>query len=76
MIEMHLAGVSTRRIEGVLEIIWGPGVSAAALSNLNEKAFASVEAWRNLPLKPTFPEYLPLSLSRNRRRFFPTSLPF
>ena len=42
MIEMHLAGVSTRRIEDVSEILWGSSVSAATVSNLNEKAFASV----------------------------------
>lgn len=34
MIEMCLAGVSSRRIEDVSEIIWGPGVSAATVSNL------------------------------------------
>ena len=49
MIEMHLAGVSTRRIEDVSEILWGSSVSAATVSNLNEKAFASVEEWRNRP---------------------------
>ena len=47
MIEMYLAGVSTRRIEDVSEIPWGSSVSAATVSNLNEKAFASVEEWRN-----------------------------
>ncbi|RGL11677.1 hypothetical protein DXC81_02525 [Collinsella tanakaei] len=34
MIEMCLAGVSSRRIEDVSEILWGPGVSAATVSNL------------------------------------------
>lgn len=37
MIEMYLAGVSTRRIEDVSEILWGASVSAATVSNLNEK---------------------------------------
>lgn len=41
MIEMYLAGVSTRRIEEVSEILWGSSVSAATVSNLNEKAFVS-----------------------------------
>lgn len=49
MIEMYLAGVSTRRIEDVSEILWGSSVSAATVSNLNERAFASVEEWRNRP---------------------------
>ena len=55
MIEVCLAGVSTRRIEDVSEILWGPGVSAATVSNLNEKAFSSVEAWRNRPLDRAYP---------------------
>ena len=43
MIEMRLAGVSTRRIEDVSEILWGASVSAATVSSLNEKAFEAVE---------------------------------
>ena len=55
MVETCLAGVSTRRIEDVSEILRGPGVSAATVSNLNEKAFASVEEWRNRPLERAYP---------------------
>ncbi|OUO18989.1 IS256 family transposase [Collinsella sp. An307] len=55
MIEMCLAGVSTRRIEDVSEILWGSSVSAATVSNLNEKAFASVEERRNRPLERAYP---------------------
>lgn len=55
MIEMYLAGVSTRRIEDVSEILWGSSVSAATVFNLNEKAFASVEEWRNRPLERAYP---------------------
>ena len=43
MIEMYLAGVSTRRIEDVSEILRGSSASAATVSNLNEKALESVE---------------------------------
>lgn len=55
MIEMYLAGVSTRRIEDVSEILWGSSVSAATVSNLNERAFASVEEWRNRPPGRAYP---------------------
>jgi len=55
MMEMYLAGVSTRRIEDVSEILWGSSVSAATVSNLNEKAFAGVEAWRTRPLEGDYP---------------------
>lgn len=52
---MHLAGVSSRRIEDVSEILWGPGVSAATVSNLNGRASASVEEWRNRPPGRAYP---------------------
>ena len=55
MIEMYLAGISTRRIEGVSEILWGASVSAATVSNLNEKAFEAVEEWRSRPLTCKYP---------------------
>lgn len=55
IIEMYLAGVSTRRIEDVSEILWGAGVSAGTVSNLNEKAYASVEEWRSRPLSGEYP---------------------
>ena len=50
IVEMCLAGVSTRRVEDVSEILWGSSVSPATVSNLNDKAFAAVEEWRNRPL--------------------------
>ena len=52
MNEMCLAGVSTRRSEDVSEILWGSSVSAATVSNLNEKA---LEARRSRSLKRTYP---------------------
>lgn len=55
MIEMYLAGVSTRRIEDVSKILWGAKVSASTVSNLNEKAFESVERWRSRPLESEYP---------------------
>ena len=50
IIEMRLAGVSTRRIEDVSEILWGAGVSAGTVSNLNDRAFEAVDEWRCRPL--------------------------
>ena len=40
---MYLAGVSTRRIEAISEILWGAGVSASTISNLNKKALKAVD---------------------------------
>ena len=55
IIEMYLAGVSTRRIEDVSEALWGAGVSAGTVSNLNDKAFKAVEEWRCRPLACEYP---------------------
>ena len=55
IIEMYLAGVSTRRIEDVGEILRGAGVSAGTVSNLDDKAFKSVDEWRYRPLTREYP---------------------
>lgn len=55
IIEMCLAGASTRRIEDVSKLPWGAGVSVGTVSNLNEKAFESVDAWRTRPLSGGYP---------------------
>lgn len=47
---MYLAGVSTRKVQDVYEVLWGASVSATTVSNLSDKAFKAVEAWRNRPL--------------------------
>lgn len=55
MMEMHLVGVSTRRIEDVSEILWGASVSAATVSNLDDRAFGAVEERRSRPLTREHP---------------------
>ena len=49
MMEMYLAGVSVRRVEDITEALWGAGVSAGTISNLNKKIYGSIEEWRNRP---------------------------
>ena len=51
LIEMYLAGVSVRRVEDITEALWGSKVSASTISELNEKAYVNIEAWRNRPLQ-------------------------
>lgn len=55
IVEMYLAGVSTRRIEDIAEALWGASVSSGTVSNLNEKAFEAIEEWRNRPLTGNYP---------------------
>jgi putative transposase len=47
LIEMYLAGVSVRRVEGITEALWGTRVSPATVSNLNKKIYAKIDVWRN-----------------------------
>lgn len=54
-IEMYLAGVSVRRVEDVTEALWGTKVSPGTISNLNKRAYAHIEKWRNRPLEAKYP---------------------
>src|ERR1700720_1168140 len=47
LIEMYLAGISVRRVEDITEALWGTRVSPSTVSNLNQKIYAKIEAWRN-----------------------------
>lgn len=49
LIEMHLAGVSVRRVEDITDALWGTRVSPSTVADLNQKIFATIEAWRNRP---------------------------
>lgn len=50
LVEMYLAGISVRRVEDVTEALWGTRVSASTVSELNQKIYEQIEAWRNLPI--------------------------
>ena len=55
LVEMYLAGVSVRRVEDITEALWGSRVSPSTVSDLNQKIFERVEAWRNRPLDSEYP---------------------
>ena len=50
LIEIYLAGVSVRRVEDIIEALWGTKVSPGTISELNKKAHARIEVWRSCPL--------------------------
>ena len=52
---MHLAGVSVRRVEDVTEALWGIKVSAGTVSDLNQKMYERIDAWRNEPITSKYP---------------------
>jgi len=51
LIEMYLAGVSVRRVEDITEALWGTRVSPSTVSELNQKIYGQIEAWRNRPIE-------------------------
>ena len=55
LVEMYLAGVSTRRIEDITELLWDAKLSAGTVSRLNGKVYEQIEAWRNRPLERSYP---------------------
>ena len=55
LIEMYLAGISVRRVEDITEALWGTRVSPSTVSNLNEKIYVKIEAWRNRRIEGEHP---------------------
>lgn len=55
LVEMYLAGVSTRRVEDITEALWGIRVSSSTVSELNKKIYAQIEEWRNRPIQGQHP---------------------
>jgi transposase-like protein len=55
LMEMYLAGVSVRRVEDITEALWGTRVSPGTVSNLNQKIYKQIEAWRNRPIEGEYP---------------------
>ncbi|MEJ2653350.1 MAG: IS256 family transposase [Gammaproteobacteria bacterium] len=55
LIEMYLAGVSVRRVEDITEALWGTKVSPSTISDLNQKIYQQIEAWRNRPIEGEYP---------------------
>ena len=55
LVEMYLAGVSTRRIEDITQLLWDAKLSAGTMSRLNAKVYEQIEVWRNRPLSGAYP---------------------
>ena len=55
LVELYLAGVSTRRIEDITELLWDAKLSAGTMSRLNGKVYEQIEVWRNRPLSGAYP---------------------
>ena len=55
LVEMYLAGVSTRRVADITEALWDTRVSSATVSKLNQSVYEHIEKWRNRPIEEEYP---------------------
>jgi putative transposase len=55
LIEMYLAGVSVRRVEDITEALWGTRVKPSTVSDLNQKIYERIDAWRTAPIEGEHP---------------------
>lgn len=55
LIEMYLAGVSVRRVEDITQALWGTRVKPSTVSDLNQKIYARIDAWRTASIEGNHP---------------------
>jgi len=67
MLEMYIAGVSTRKVSGITEALCGLEVSRSQVSALAEKLDLELSAWRHRALEKAYP-YLVIDARYERVR--------
>lgn len=55
MIDMYLAGVSTRQVDDVSRLLWGDRMPSQTLSDKLKKVYADIDEWRGRPLEQDYP---------------------
>ena len=55
LMEMYLAGVSTRRVDDISQLLWGERMPSQTLSDKLKKVYAEIDEWRNRPLEGEWP---------------------
>ena len=50
LIDMYLAGVSTRQVDDAGQPLWGDRMPSQTLSDKPERIYADIDAWRERPL--------------------------
>ena len=48
---MYLAGVSTRQVDDISQLLWGDRMPSQTLSDKLKKVYGEIEAWRTRPLE-------------------------
>ena len=55
LIEMYLAGVSTRRVDDISQALWGERMPSQTLSDQLKHVYADIDRWRTRPLEQPYP---------------------
>ncbi|MFT9110593.1 IS256 family transposase [Bifidobacterium psychraerophilum] len=55
LIDMYLAGVSTRRVDDISQALWGARMPSQTLSDKLRKVYGDIDAWRERPLSQPYP---------------------
>ena len=55
LIDMYLAGVSTRQVDDISQLLWGDRMPSQTLSDKLKKVYGEIEAWRTRPLGDEYP---------------------
>lgn len=55
LIDMYLAGVSTRRVDDISQALWGARMPSQTLSDKLRKVYGDIDQWRERPLSQPYP---------------------
>ena len=55
LIDMYLAGVSTRQVDDVSRLLWGDRMPSQTLSDKLKRVYADIDEWRGRPLEQDYP---------------------
>ena len=53
--EMYLAGVSTRRVDDISQLLWGERMPSQTLSDKLKRVYGEIDKWRTRPLEGAWP---------------------
>ena len=55
LIDMYLAGVSTRQVDDISQLLWGDRMHSQTLSDKLKKVYEDIDSWRTRPLESEYP---------------------
>lgn len=55
LIDMYLAGVSTRQVDDISQLLWGDRMPSQTLSDKLKKVYEDIDSWRTRPLEREYP---------------------